>query len=120
MDLPGGFEERMRALLKEEYGAFRGSLDGGPVKGLRVNTLKLCPGELAALCDFELRPVPWAREGFYYADTDRPGISALHEAGLYYIQEPSAMMAAGAAWEALCGGKRSPGMAASGLCVLDL
>ncbi|MBO4679910.1 MAG: RNA methyltransferase, partial [Lachnospiraceae bacterium] len=38
-------------------------------------------------------PVDWAREGFYYDPEERPGKSALHEAGAFYIQEPSAMSA---------------------------
>src|SRR5690606_27339589 len=40
---------------------------------------------------FKLEPVPWAPEGFYYDEKDRPGKHPYHEAGLYYIQEPSAM-----------------------------
>ena len=44
---------------------------------------------------YGLRPVPWAAPyGFYYGEGLRPGRSPLHEAGLYYIQEPSAMAAA--------------------------
>ena len=42
---------------------------------------------------FKLTPVSWERCGFYYDKTDQPGKSPLHEAGVYYIQEPSAMVA---------------------------
>lgn len=38
-----------------------------------------------------MTPVPWCREGYYYAEELRPGKHPLHEAGTYYIQEPSAM-----------------------------
>lgn len=48
----------------------------------------------AVLNDFHLRPIPWASYGFYYPEEERPGRSPLHEAGLYYLQEPSAMAVA--------------------------
>lgn len=41
-----------------------------------------------------LTEVPWARDGYYYQEGDQPGKHPYHEAGLYYIQEPSAMMPA--------------------------
>lgn len=40
---------------------------------------------------FSLSPVPWAENGYYYEKTDQPGKHPYHEAGVYYIQEPSAM-----------------------------
>ncbi|MGX8126827.1 RsmF rRNA methyltransferase first C-terminal domain-containing protein, partial [Clostridioides difficile] len=41
---------------------------------------------------FDLSQIPWAEEGFYYDDKiNRPGRNPLHEAGAYYLQEPSAM-----------------------------
>ena len=36
-------------------------------------------------------PIPWAEDAYYYGEEDRPGKHPYHEAGLYYIQEPSAM-----------------------------
>lgn len=48
----------------------------------------------AILGNFHLRPIPWASYGFYYPEEERPGKSPLHEAGLYYLQEPSAMAVA--------------------------
>ena len=38
-----------------------------------------------------LSPVPWAENGYYYETSDQPGKHPYHDAGLYYIQEPSAM-----------------------------
>lgn len=40
---------------------------------------------------FHLQPVPWEANGFYYEKEDQPGKHPYHEAGVYYIQEPSAM-----------------------------
>lgn len=38
-----------------------------------------------------LAPVPWAEDGYYYETELQPGRHPFHAAGLYYIQEPSAM-----------------------------
>lgn len=98
--LPEQFENRMRTMLgEEEYAAFLASYDGPLHTGLRLNPLKLPEntGKAAEhLAAFHLRPVPWAQPyGFCFGtETARPGKSPLHEAGLFYIQEPSAMAAA--------------------------
>lgn len=62
--------------------------------GLRTNSLKISPGLLRQLADFHLQPVPFCPSGFYYEETDEPGKHPFHQAGLYYIQEPSAMFVA--------------------------
>lgn len=40
---------------------------------------------------FALTNVPWIPEGFHVSSAERPGKHILHEAGAYYIQDPSAM-----------------------------
>lgn len=103
MKLPSDFENRMKEYLLDEYEAFVASYDNPEVKGIRLNTL--APGEiLGAICnemkeDLEKRSVktgeiPWNKDAFYYeteAEAFRPGKHPFHEAGVYYIQEPSAM-----------------------------
>ena len=42
-----------------------------------------------------LSAVPWAEDGYYYEAPDQPGKHPFHEAGVYYIQEPSAMAPVG-------------------------
>ncbi|NBH72596.1 RNA methyltransferase [Clostridiaceae bacterium] len=91
--LPKEFAGRMEALLAEEYQAFMQSYGAKRVYGLRLNALK---GETDTWYrqnrdKFGLRPVPWCEEGFYYDPQTRPGLHPFHEAGVYYIQEPSAM-----------------------------
>ena len=92
IQLPAEFEERMKQLLGGEYCRFAESYEKERAQGLRMNRLK---GEredfLRQFADFGLRPVPWAADGFYYDGETRPGKSPYHEAGAYYIQEPSAM-----------------------------
>ena len=91
MSLPTAFCARMQALLGEEYPDFLESLTGVRSLGLRVNPLRIPPADFAARAVFPLKPVPWCAEGFYYPASARPGKHALYEAGVYYIQEPSAM-----------------------------
>ena len=87
--LPKEFETRMKRLLGAEYDDFLAAYDRPRNVGLRRNPLKTdAPPDLSA---FSLTPVPWEPSGFYYDPVTRPGLSPLHEAGLYYLQEPSAM-----------------------------
>ena len=91
MELPSAFKERMKDMLKEEYNDFIESYDRERSQGLRLNLLKTGREEFMESSPFTLEPVPWAGEGFYYGSADRPGRHPFHEAGVYYIQEPSAM-----------------------------
>ena len=87
--LPEGFEKRMRALLGSEYDAFLQSLEAPVHTGLRLNPLK--KADMSLLDRFCTGRIPWCPTGFFCDMTARPGLSVLHEAGLYYLQEPSAM-----------------------------
>ncbi len=91
--LPEAFTRKMKSLLGEEYEAFAQSYETERVQGLRFNTLKGRLDEMADGCRalFDLKKVPWCREGYYYSQKSRPGRHPYHEAGVYYIQEPSAM-----------------------------
>ena len=113
--LPEAFLERMRGLLGEEYAAFLESYERKHARGLRLNPGKIgMDGRSAAerygfradsrspverdsgvaIRDVEfahLSAVPWAEDGYYYEALDQPGKHPFHEAGVYYIQEPSAM-----------------------------
>ncbi|NLK21698.1 MAG: NOL1/NOP2/sun family putative RNA methylase [Epulopiscium sp.] len=91
MNLPKKFGEKMKALLKDEFDEYIQSFSDERYYGLRVNTLKIIPGDLVHQVDFKLTPVPWCNEGFYYLETDKPAKHPYYHAGLYYIQEPSAM-----------------------------
>ncbi len=87
--LPTPFLQRLQAQLgEEEYQQYLSSLDTPRAVGLRFNPLKCS--------DFPHLPfvgqeVPWAPFGYYYDPEARPGLHVWHEAGLYYLQEASAM-----------------------------
>lgn len=90
ISLPQAFCQRMEELLGKEYGAFLAGYDRERYYGLRQNPLKV-PDAFAERMPFDLEKVPWAQEGYYYQAAQQPGRHVLHEAGAYYIQEPSAM-----------------------------
>lgn len=85
--LPEAFLQRMEAQLGSEYPAFLESLERPRAVALRFNPMK---GERPVL-PFVREPVPWEPEGFYYDPETRPGLHVYHEAGVYYLQEASAM-----------------------------
>ena len=88
---PQGFLDRMQRLLgPEEFSAFAQSFDAPRFGGLRWNPLKAPLARLETL-GYALTPVAWEPNGFTYDLGPRPGLHPWHEAGAYYLQEPSAM-----------------------------
>ena len=85
--LPEAFLSRMKAQLGIEYGDFLKSLERPRAVALRFNPLK---GETPVL-PFVGESVPWEPFGWYYDPESRPGLHVFHEAGVYYLQEASAM-----------------------------
>ena len=92
MNLPEKYMQRMRAALSD-YSEYAAIFEKEPYKAVRANTLKISPSEFSRIAPFPLEGgVPWAENGFYISD-ERPGRSPLHDAGVFYVQEPSAMCA---------------------------
>ena len=94
--LPEDFLLKMQKLLGEEYGQYLKSFKEEWKPGLRVNTWKIDPRDLAKLVPWDLEPVPWTDNGFYYdgsleGEALRPSKHPAYYCGLYYLQEPSAM-----------------------------
>lgn len=89
--LPIEFQKRMQDMLKEEYEEFLKSYEKPRFHGLRRNPLKIEEKEFLEQMPFLLTPVPWSVHGYYYKKEEQPGKHPFHEAGLFYIQEPSAM-----------------------------
>ncbi len=88
--LPTEFAIRMKEQLGNEYEAFLDTYDKPKYTALRVNPLKISP-KLKEEFKRKFESVEWEENGFYYENI-KPGSHPYHEAGLYYIQEPSAMM----------------------------
>ena len=89
IEFPAAFLENMRAQLGEEADLFFSALEEPYAAALRLNPFRAGAEEAAApFCD---GAVPWCPDGRYVAPDARPGLSPLHAAGAYYIQEASAM-----------------------------
>jgi NOL1/NOP2/sun family putative RNA methylase len=89
--LPTAFVDKMKVLLHDEFPAFLASYAEQRYYGLRINTLKVTVKQFSQMSPFQLSAISWAKEGFYYEEGERPGKHPYYNAGLYYIQEPSAM-----------------------------
>lgn len=93
-ELPQEFLDRMKNDLGDQMEAFLASYERPLRPSLRVNRLKISSEAFRKAYGerFHLTPVTWEEAGFYYDEETRPGRSALHEAGVFYIQEASAMI----------------------------
>ena len=105
-DLPKSYVDAMKELLEGDYDAYIKSLDEKPYVGIRTNLLKLNKEKLKETLDRDFKEIPWVKEGFYFEEEKgvltTPSLSNIEKiksisknpyyfAGLYYIQEPSAM-----------------------------
>ena len=91
MNFPDEFKVKMKDLLAEEYEFFEASYEKPRRRGLRVNEYKVSAEEFAERAPFPLERIPWVKNGFFYGDDVRPARHPYYAAGLYYLQEPSAM-----------------------------
>ena len=92
INLPSEFEEKMKLLLGDEFNEYISCYDEPRYYGLRVNTGKISVEDFKKICPFKIWPVPWIENGFYYnGEKDSPAKHPYYFAGVYYLQEPSAM-----------------------------
>ncbi len=88
---PALFEEKMKELLGEEFQDYMNSYGEKSCSGLRANRMKISPEELEKRLPFGVKRVPWIPNGFTYGEEAQPSRDPYYFAGLYYLQEPSAM-----------------------------
>ncbi len=89
--IPAAFLDRMRALLGDEFAAFREALSAPDTHALRAVEKKLPKERLLSLLPFKPTPLAFFDGGFLIPAGERPGAHPLHHAGAYYMQDPSAM-----------------------------
>ena len=89
--LPIEFQQRMKRLLGDEYNDFLMSYEEKPVRAFRVNTDKISLEDFSKLNIFSSEKIPYVENGFYF-DYDGIGNHPYHHAGMFYIQEPAAMV----------------------------
>lgn len=99
MEYPQKYVKSIEELLGQE-GAQKlfDSLENRTNQGLRINNRKISNEaflELADKCtlsrDCSFGKIPWIPNGYYIKDTKPASAHPYYRAGLYYIQEPSAM-----------------------------
>ena len=89
--LPQAFLHRMKDMLGDDFEPFLAAYEQPRTYGLRVNTAKISCEEFEQIVPFEVKKIPWVSNGYFYNEDVRPSRCALYQAGLYYLQEPSAM-----------------------------
>lgn len=87
LSLPQGFIEQLKPLLGASLPDFLHSYEETPLRGIRMR-----PGHDPVPEAWE--KIPWAENGWYLPLGSQAGAQAAHEAGAYYLQEPSAMIPA--------------------------
>jgi NOL1/NOP2/sun family putative RNA methylase len=99
-EIPLLFLDRMQRLLGAEYPSFKASLALPHTNGLRVNTLKMSAADFLKISPYKLETVPWSQSGYSIRESPEttrfisPGKHPMHTAGLYYLQDISAMAVA--------------------------
>lgn len=91
MKLPEKYLNNMKKLLKDDYQDYLACFDHPSFNGLRINTSKISVEDFITISPFDIKPVPWCDNGFIYNNEDKPSGHPYYHAGLYYLQEPSAM-----------------------------
>lgn len=94
MNLPENYCKKMKELLKDEYDAYIASFEESSYTCIRINTSKISVEDFKKISPVPLREVPWCSEGFYVEHKEEVSRHPYYYAGLYYIQEPSAMLPA--------------------------
>lgn len=90
MNLPKDYQSKMQEMLREEYLQYLDSFNHSYGQTLRVNQLKMEPADF--IRRFLLSgQVSWCNTGFYYEGEQKLSAHPYYYAGVYYLQEPSAM-----------------------------
>ena len=93
--LPERYCETMRELLGDEYCAYEKSVHEEARIAIRVNTAKISIDQWQEICPFEVEQIPWTKKGYIIKNmAQNPAKHPYYYAGLFYIQEPSAMIPA--------------------------
>ena len=91
LDLPSSFTSSMKQLLGAEYDDFLNTYNEKPFSGIRFNDLKVNEGDIKKLLASSCERIPWVNNGYYIKSEKEYSKNPAYFAGLYYIQEPSAM-----------------------------
>lgn len=91
--LPDKFLNEMQKMLKEDYKNYISAMECEPVKALRVNTKKISADKLFSMLKIDAEKISYADDGYIINSEEKLGLTPEHLSGLFYIQEPSSMIA---------------------------
>ncbi len=95
-NFPEAFKTQINQLLAEDANNFWQEITHQPARrGIRLNPAKIDAKHARKLLPFQFSRIPWTQDGYFLEGDDTPGKHPYHAAGLYYIQEPSAMAPVG-------------------------
>jgi len=81
---------KMNNILGEDFNLFKQSLERPSEKSLLVNENKISVENFQEIIDFPIEKIAYEKAGFYL-NQEKYGRHAMHHAGAFYLQEPSAM-----------------------------
>ena len=84
----------MQDQLGEAFPRYLEAMSERPVSGIRINPLKAEAAEVFEKINVWHELIPWIGNGYYVEETSRFTKHPFYHAGLYYVQEPSAMLPA--------------------------
>lgn len=93
MNLPQKFLDYMKAILGDEYDDYINCLNEPSHHGIRINRLKYTD-DFSKISPFSVSRIPYIDNGYIYDNKENPAKDSYYYAGLYYVQEPSAMLPA--------------------------
>ncbi len=85
------FLKRMENILKDDYPLLLKSYEQLPRKSLQLNTFKISEQVWEDKKLFKIKKIDTIKDAYYFAE-ESLGNHPYHQAGLFYIQEPSAML----------------------------
>lgn len=90
---PQEYIQSIHDLLQSDAPAFWEAMEiGSPFFGLRINPSKADPAQLQKILPQKRKTLPWCAQGISLQENQDLGKHPYHKAGLYYLQEPSAMV----------------------------
>lgn len=89
--MPQEFLERMQTILKDEYPQFLESYQESPSRAIHVNTQKVTVEQFLKYSFFPVQKLSFTPNGFVHQE-EKIGNHIGHHLGLFYAQEPSAMI----------------------------
>lgn len=96
LKLPVEFVQRLKTQLGEYFKKYEEAIKEPAVRGLRVNTKRIRTDDFEKLSGLSLESVPFEENGFVLKSAEKLGNTFFHQSGLFYLQEPSSMLAVAA------------------------